>query len=143
MQCVASLIEVQNQRQPLYFVHKKFGKIIFISVKHPKMAILGGWIPIQKLFISKGGSCDSLLTFTRSLYPHCFGKKKFSIIIMSSICPGYPEMYKYWDLNVLLHCTLQWNNKKKNCLSYSKYVYALRKYGVWARYFPSCYLEKS
>lgn len=44
-QCIAtvqSLKEVQKQLQTLYFVHKKFDKTVIITVKSPKMALMGG-----------------------------------------------------------------------------------------------------
>lgn len=34
-------MEVQNQLQPLLFDNKEFKKIIFYSVKHPKMSLVG------------------------------------------------------------------------------------------------------
>lgn len=33
----------QNKLQLLYFVHNQFDITIFHSVKHPKIALLGGW----------------------------------------------------------------------------------------------------
>lgn len=72
---VQSLIEVQNQLQPTYLVHKRFEKIISHTPINASKLHFEGWVVglLWKTF--KGKSCDS--SFERSLYPHNFGKISF------------------------------------------------------------------
>lgn len=86
-----------------------------------------------------------------SLYPHHYGKKSFQFFISSTIVihlgyydQGTQKCKNIGALNtVLLYCihTLKWglSNFFQNCSQHTRY----KKYGVWTRSFPFCYLKIS
>lgn len=109
-------------------------KLLSTPWKVPKLHFWGCGSVLES-FISKGRSCDT--SCVRFLYPHYFCENSFQLLV-SAMCPGYPKMWKYWDLRQLYYIqTVHRRIIKCFPMCYSQHT--LQKYyGVWALSSPFC-----